>query len=162
MTGFLLFAWLGLQSIDCFGFPTDTAGSNKPHYQRSQKQIRNKRVGRTMIQTKLVPISVWGGSGIRISVEQKKVIVEYACASGEIVGRLKVDARGNFAADGVHNRQRPGPIRVDDKPERQPVRFEGKILGKTMMLSVTLIKTKEVIGNFELKRDVTPRLQRCL
>ncbi len=115
-----------------------------------------------MLQTKVVPVSNWGGNGIRISVEQKSVKVEYACADGEIVGRLKVDSRGNFKAIGAHIRQRPGPIRLDAKPQRHPVRFEGKIVGKTMTLAVILTETGENIGNFELKRDAAVRLQRCL
>lgn len=105
---------------------------------------------------------MWGGSGARVSVEQKKVAMEYACARGEIVGPLKINERGNFKANGFHILQRPGPTRMNDTPQRQPARFEGKISGKSMTLKVTLLENNEVIGNFELKQNVTPRIQRCL
>lgn len=127
-------------------------------------QSRNLKIdaGWTMLQTKLVPVSIWGGSGIRVSVELKSIKIEYACADGEIVGRLRVDSRGNFKTNGFHLRQRPGPVRVDAKPQRQPALYEGKITGKTMTISVTLTETGENVGTFELKRDITPRLIRCL
>ena len=115
-----------------------------------------------MLQTKLIPVSNWGGSGIRFSIEQKSVKIEYACADGEITGRLRIDGRGDFRANGFHARVRPGPVREGANPERQAVRFEGRISGKTMTLKVTLVETKEVIGNFELTRDATPHLHRCL
>jgi hypothetical protein len=115
-----------------------------------------------MNQTKAVPTSVWGANGIRLTIGDTKVTVEYACADGEITGRLRIDGRGNFRVDGVHARVRPGPVREGASPESHPARFEGRISGKSMTLKVTLIETKEVVGNFELTRDSTPRLHRCL
>lgn len=138
------------------------SGQNRANSRLSQSRNLKISARRKMLQTKLVPVSNWGGSGIRISIEQKSVKIGYACADGEIVGRLKVDSRGNFKANGFHIRQRPGPITLDDKSQRQPARFEGKIVGKTMTVSIILTETGENIGNFELKRDVAVRLQRCL
>lgn len=150
LTGFSLFASVGISEPDGFEFRRNFQQTKAPD---SKMEIK---------QTKLVPVSIWGGNGIRVTVEQKKVTVEYACADGEIAGRLKTDARGNFKVNGIHIRQRGGPVRVDAKPESQPVRYEGKITGRTMTISVTLTQTGENIGTFELKRDVTPRLIRCL
>lgn len=162
LVGFFAFACFGPQSIDCFAFPADNARPNQFNFRRNQNQTKNARVKKKMKQSGLVPVGIWGGSGVRLSVEQKTVKLEYACASGEIDGRLKVDDRGNFKANGVHIQMRPGPLRVDNAPERRPARYEGKISGKTMTLKVTLLENKEVIGDFELERGVTPRLRRCL
>ena len=162
MTGLVFWALVASGSLQSYAFPTGPAVSQQLQSRRNQKLTKNTKVRRTMKQSRLVPVSVWGGNGIRISVEQKNVKVEYACADGEINGRLKMDERGNFKANGFHITQRPGPVRVDDEPESQPVRYEGRISGKTMTLRVTLTENKEVIGNFELERDVTPRLHRCL
>lgn len=150
MTGLSLFVSAGI------------AGHDGLESRRNYQRTKAHDIKMETKQTKLVPASIWGGTGIRVSVEQKKVTVEYACADGEIVGRLKTDALGNFKVNGFHIRQRGGPVRVDAKPERQPARYQGKITGKTMKISVTLTETGENIGTFELKRDVTPRLIRCL
>lgn len=157
--------FIAILLVFSFSFPGVAVSQfSKDRIRAQLSQSLNLKIsaGRTMLQTKSVPVSIWGGSGIRISVEQKSVTVEYACADGEIVGRLKVDSRGNFKAVGTHVRQRPGPIKLDAKPQRQSVSFEGKIVGKTMTLAVILMETGENIGNFELKRDAAVRLQRCL
>jgi hypothetical protein len=160
--GILLFVSFETRALYTLTMRAGSLGLGGLESHRSYNRTKNAEVETTMKQTRFVPTSVWGGSGIRVSVEQKKITFEYACANGEIVGRLKIDEHGSFKANGFHIRQRPGPIRVDDTPQRQPVRFEGKISGKTMTLSVILTETKENIGTFELKRDVTLRLMRCL
>ncbi len=160
--GLFTFAFIGLQTVDCPGFTGYPAKPNRTSFSHSQRQIKSAAAKRKMNQSKLLPVGIWGGSGVLMRVGQKKITVEYACANGEIPGRLKLDGSGNFRADGVHLQPRPGPIRVNDTPTRQPARFEGKISGKNMTLRVTLIKSNEVIGDFELKRDVTPRIHRCL
>ncbi len=111
---------------------------------------------------KAVPASLWGGNGIRLTIEEKKATVEYACGDGEITGRLKVDGLGNFRANGFHSRVRPGPVREGVGDQSQPARYEGRISGRKMTLKVTLIESKEIIGNFDLTRDAVPRLHRCL
>lgn len=162
MTGIVFWALIASGSLETYAFPTGRSLSLQVQSSGNQKLTKNSKVRRTMKQSKLVPVSVWGGNGIRLSVGQNSLMVEYACASGEADGRLKMDERGNFKAIGVHMAQRPGPVSVVDEPERQPVRYDGRILGKTMKLRVTLIKNKTVIGDFELKRDAAPRLHRCL
>lgn len=162
LLGLLLFTYFEIAEVDASILRTSTPMIDRVEYLSNHKRRKNPKVMKNMKQTKLVPVSIWGGSGIRVSVEQKKITVEYACASGEIVGRLKINEHGNFRANGFHIMQRPGPTRVNDTPQRQPARFEGKISGKSMTLKVTLIENNEVVGNFELKQNVTPRLVRCL
>ena len=83
-----------------------------------------------MGQSKLVPMGLWGGSGIRLTVEKKNVKIEHCCAEGEIAGRLKAGPGGNFSADGFHITARPGPLRADAKAVRRPARYEVKCKAK--------------------------------
>ena len=115
-----------------------------------------------MNQSKYVPAGQWGGIGIRLNVGEKNTIIEYACADGEIVGRMKLDNKGHFTAAGTHSRIRPGPVREGEKPQSRPARFEGKVSASNMTLKVTLTDTDEEIGNFELKKNGGARLHRCL
>ncbi len=131
----------------------------------SQKEKRKKKgkAKKKMNQTKLVsvPESTWGATGIRLAVEENAVKIEYDCADGEIEQSLKVDEQGNFTANGVHIRQKGGPIREDSPPPRQPARYQGKISGDKMTLKVTLTENGEVIGTFTLERGKTPQMHRC-
>ena len=113
-------------------------------------------------QTRHLALGIWGGSGILLTVEERKVLIEYACADGEISGRPQMDKLGNFIANGFHAAARGGPIRLGEKTVRQPARYEGRISGKTMTLKVILLENNEVIGEFHLKKDANPRLRRCM
>jgi len=129
------------------------------------KQTRKKKgkTGQKMNQSKLVlvPASTWGANGIKLAVEENAGTIEYDCADGQIEEPLKVDEQGNFTANGVHIRQKGGPIREDSPPPRQPARYQGKISGDKMTLKVTLTESGEVIGTFTLERGKTPRMHRC-
>ena len=149
-----MFALIGLLPHDCLPFAHGTA---RPDTYPLKRQVK-----RNMQRSKLLPPGIWGGDGVIFNVNAEGVKIAYACADGEIKGRLKLDGRGNFQADGFHKTLRGGPLRADDKDGGQPVRFNGKVSAKSMTLKVTLIENKEVIGDFELKKDFTPRLRRCL
>ncbi len=126
-------------------------------------RIKKGKARQKMNQTKLVsvPESTWGANGIRLAIEENAAIIEYDCADGIIEETLKVDKQGNFTANGVHIRQKGGPIREDSPPPRQPANYQGRISGDKMTLKVTLSKTGEVIGEFILQRGKTPRMHRC-
>lgn len=160
--GFLVFLFIPLQSIESLAFVRIVTKHHRQAFYHYQTQIRAARIKRKMNQVKLLPTGIWGGSGVLIRVEKSKIGIEYACANGEITGPLKIDRNGNFTAEGVHIQPRPGPLRANEKGNRQPARFEGKISGKNMRLRVILIKTNELIGDFELAQDVMPRIRRCM
>lgn len=131
----------------------------------SSKQTRKKKAKRVqnMDQKKLVsvPESTWGANGIRLVVGETAVIIEYDCADGKIEEPLKVDEQGNFSANGVHIRQKGGPIREGSTPASQSARYQGRISGDKMTLKVTLTESGELIGTYTLDRGKTPRMHRC-
>lgn len=147
---------LPISSIYVQNSSPSQCNSKKPE---SVEQESNEK----MSQTKLVavPASTWGANGIRLAVEENAGTIEYDCADGKIEEPLKVDEQGNFTANGVHIRQKGGPIREDSPPPRQLARYQGRISGNTMTLKVTLTETDEVIGKFSLERGKTPRMHRC-
>jgi hypothetical protein len=163
---FILAIFIALLILPIESLPISLAffQNGSPPQCSSKKQATvEQEANKQMNQTKLVsvPESTWGANGIRLAVEETAVKIEYDCADGEIEQSLKVDEQGNFTANGVHIRQKGGPIREDSPPPRQPARYQGKISGDKMTLKVTLTENGEVIGTFTLERGKTPRMHRC-
>lgn len=135
-----------------------TENNQKSKKKKDKGKVKQKKMNKKLVA---VPESIWGANGIILNVEENGVTIQYECADGVIEDSLKVNEQNAFEANGFHIRQRGGPIRVDAKLARQPAFYEGKISGNTMTLKVTLIETKEVIGEFILERGKTPRMTRC-
>jgi hypothetical protein len=95
---------------------------------------------------KAVPIGgMWGGDGIRLDASVDGVELLYDCARGSIEGAIIPDEGGVF---GVEGRFMPtlGP-----QPEGGYLAWhEGVVDGRLMRMTVKLMETSEVIGEFEL------------
>ena len=118
---------------------------------------------RNMEQTKLHPVSPgsWGGRGASLVVDKKSVKIEFDCAQGEIRRQLKIDGRGNFKVDGFYKQEPFGPILKDNRPQFVPAVFKGKIVGKSMSLSVLLNGKDEPIAEYVVGRGEVPRITKC-
>ncbi len=121
--------------------------------------INNKSINKD----KLKPVSPsnWGTDGIGLEVSESSVQIEFDCANGEIKQKLMMNQKGNFTASGFYTRRIPGALRVDLQPKPQAANYQGKISGNRMTLKITLTETKEVVGEFILKRNQTPRIRGC-
>ncbi len=138
------------------GFVPQTTLQPKP--KRKTKKRPKRKAAATQYA---VPSGIWGGDGIRLTVTADGATIEYACADGLIEQTLKIDAKGNFVAKGVHIEGRGGPIRIDDEPTRRPARYSGRIAGEEMTLTVTLTESGKSVGEFVLRRGQVPHLRRC-
>ena len=103
----------------------------------------------------------WGGPHIRIVVDGKSATVEYDCAHGTIEGPLSIDGDGKFNFTGKHVRERGGPVRQGEAQNSYPAQYNGWTDGKKMTLAVTLLKTNEELGTFELTHGEEGRLWKC-
>ena len=88
--------------------------------------------------------------------------LEYDCAEGAIEEPLRADADGRFTATGVHIPGHGGPIREGETRQALRARYEGRIAGEQMSLSVILIESGVVLGPFDLRRGRSGVLVRCL
>jgi hypothetical protein len=109
-----------------------------------------------------VAAGMWGGTSIRLDVMPQGAAIEYDCAHGTIDEPLVADRDGRFTLSGTHVREHGGPIRQDEQPDRHPARYEGRLTGETMRLTVTLTDLQQVIGTFTLTRGAGGRLVKCL
>lgn len=121
--------------------------------------------GLNLVAVNQTPVRVdagtWGGDHIRLEVRENNADIQYDCGRGEIAGPLtlsrnrRLDLRGTFVREGH------GPIRVGQPPVPRPARYEGRIKGKTLTLTVTLTDTSQEIGTFTLTRGHEGRLWKC-
>jgi hypothetical protein len=105
---------------------------------------------------------VWGGDHISLTVADARSHVELDCAHGSIPDPLIVNIRHEFNATGTFVREHGGPIRVDQLPDSHPAIYFGSVTVTTMVLTVQLTDTNEVIGSFTLVRDSPGRVVKCL
>ena len=54
------------------------------------------------------------------------------------------------------------PVRSDAPVDSHPAKYEGRIAGDRLALTVTLTDTHDDVGMFSLRRDVAPRLHKCM
>jgi hypothetical protein len=108
-----------------------------------------------------VGAGTWGGDHIRLVVREGGADVQYDCAHGEIAGPLELNKDHRFDVRGTFVRQGPGPIRIGRDPVPRPARYEGKVNGRKLTLTVTLTDTSQAVGTFTLTRGRDGRLWKC-
>ena len=108
------------------------------------------------------PVGPWGGDHIRIDVTSSGATLEYDCAHGTIDEPIVVGDGSRFSAAGTHTFEHGGPIRVDEPPNRHPARYEGRVVGDTMEITVTVTDSRQRIGQFMLFLNHPARLLKCL
>jgi len=104
--------------------------------------------------------TTWGGTHIGLTITVSGANVEYDCAEGEILEPLRL-SNGKFSALGLHYMGMGGPIGVD-RVHPRPARYEGRVDGDKMDMTVTLTDTKEQVGTFTLVRGANPHVVKCL
>ena len=141
-----------------------TAQRARPRQARRAARRRSvkKMDARDVKGTGQVEAGVWGGRGIQLAVGEGGARVEYDCAHGEIAGPVALDAEGRFSLGGTLTPERGGPAHAGESPKSFPARYEGRVSGQTMTLTVTRADTGERVGTYTLTRGAEARLFKCL
>src|SRR5438034_10632137 len=108
-----------------------------------------------------VAAGLWGGEHVGLTVTNTGGHVEFDCASGQISQPLMLDSVGRFSVEGIYVQERPGPVRIEDEPERKAASYSGRVDGKSMALNVTLVESTQDVGSFTLTYDAEPRVRKC-
>jgi hypothetical protein len=109
-----------------------------------------------------VATGAWGGDHIRLDVTTGGATVEYDCAHGTIDAPIVTDDGGRFSVMGSHTFEHGGPIRVGDPPDRHPARYDGRVAGDTLRMTVTVTDAPQIIGDFTAVFGAASRLVKCL
>jgi hypothetical protein len=102
-------------------------------------------------------VGTWGGDNAGMIVNGNDVHVHIGCTVGNAVGSIHPDANGRFEFDGTYN--------VDAYPVDRgiihPARFSGRIIGRTLTLTVSLTDTTRVLGPVALVYGKEPKMETC-
>ena len=105
---------------------------------------------------------LWGAEHIELIAESDQVLIEFDCARGTINSALVPDSDGQFDILGTHTLG-SGPVNLNDPPpDARPARYQGRVIGNRLELTVTLTETGDVIGPFALVRGEPGYLYKCL
>jgi hypothetical protein len=109
-----------------------------------------------------VPVGVWGGQGIQLTVREAGSTISYNCASGTITEPLLVNPAGRFVVRGTHTFGLGGP-RLSGASSRRSHKatYEGVVDGHMMKLTVSLPDLGRTVGDFTLELGRRAALERC-
>ena len=116
----------------------------------------------TAMDPRHVAVGSWGGDHIRLDVASSGATTEYDCAHGTIDEPIVVDSNGRFSVSGTHTAEHGGPARNDDPQNRRPARYDGRVVGDTMEITVMVTDSRQRIGQFMLFLNHPARLLKCL
>ncbi|HEX8355460.1 MAG TPA: hypothetical protein VF611_21310, partial [Pyrinomonadaceae bacterium] len=122
----------------------------------------------------LIEKSVWGGTGVELSMTADGASVEYDCAHGVIKGKITPDVNGRFEATGTYESEAGGHANatlpsdgrgagrtVEATGQQRAVKYSGEVRGDRMTLRVTAADSNSVLGEFSLVRGAAGRLRKC-
>jgi len=103
----------------------------------------------------------WGAEHIVLDADAAAAVLEYDCAHGTIDQPLDLDD-GRFDLVGTHTFESGGPVGEDDVPDVHPARYQGRVVGSLLTLTITLTDDGRVLGPYLLVRGAPGVLYRCL
>lgn len=107
-------------------------------------------------------IGDWGGEHVALTITPAGASLEFDCAHGTIDQPIRPAANGTFDAAGVYVREHGGPIREGEPPDSHPARYQGRIDGSRMSLTVTLTDGAELNAQYMLTQGGAARVYKCL
>ena len=109
-----------------------------------------------------VVIGTWGGDHAGLIATSVGGTMEYDCAAGRIEEPLIADSDGRFVASGTHTPGHGGPVLPDEVLTRRPARYDGRVDGDLMSLTVVMTDSNATVGTFQLTRGRSPNVFKCL
>ena len=95
----------------------------------------------------------WGGDHIRMELRRSDATIEFECAHGTIDEPIAAYQRSRFTVHGTYTSDRGGASR--------PARYDGRMVGDMIELTVTVLETHERHGTFMLLFRHDAHLRKC-
>jgi hypothetical protein len=99
----------------------------------------------------------WGGDNAGLIATDSSAHVHIGCTVGDIDQPLLPGPSGRFDVPGLHNIT-AFPVY---RPPDHPARFSGRVVGRVMILTVTLTDTAVTLGPVRLTLGVEPKMGPC-
>jgi hypothetical protein len=97
-----------------------------------------------------------------MTVANSSAHIELDCAHADAPTTLRADAQGEFNAAGTFVREHGGPIRVGELLDAHPATFAGSVTATSMVVTIHLTDSNDIVGTFSLLRGATGRVVKCL
>ena len=104
----------------------------------------------------------WGGQHVTMEVTASGATLEFDCAHGRIDEPIALDTSGRFDVRGTYAQERGGPVRETEDDRTRPVRFTGRVTGKTMSLTIAPMGGGDSLGTFALEQGKSGVIRKCL
>jgi len=98
-----------------------------------------------------VVVGSWGGSQVSLDLDRSGGTLTYPCAAGTIDSTWTLGADGVFTSTGDHYFG-GGPVPPGGGTPH-PARYDGRLNGNVLTLTVTLLDLNETLGPFTLVRN---------
>lgn len=102
----------------------------------------------------------WGGTQASLSLSTAGGTVAYACGAGTIAAGWTLAADGTFNATGTHAFG-GGPVPIGGRPPH-PARYNGRVDGDVLTMTVTITDLAQTIGPLRLVRGGPVVHELCL
>ncbi len=104
----------------------------------------------------------WGGDHAGLAATPDSGVLEYDCATGRVVGPLRLASDGSISGVGTHTPGHGGPVRIDEVLPKRPASYSGYLAGDHLVLTVVMTDSNVTVGTFDLYRGRSPRVFKCL
>lgn len=109
----------------------------------------------------LIALGTWGGDSAGLIVGDTATHVHIACTFGDVSGRIRVSATGEFDVSGSYM-LRAFPVAIGPTvPARFTGRVDGSVVTMTVTVNDTVTKTTVVRGPIVVRFGDQPRLGPC-
>jgi hypothetical protein len=105
-------------------------------------------------------VGAWGGAQASLVLGPSGGTVSYLCGAGTIDATWTVNADGRFVASGEHFFG-GGPMPVGGATPH-PARYDGRVVGDRLTLTVAITDLNETLGPFDLMRGGPAVHEICL
>lgn len=102
----------------------------------------------------------WGGEQVQLVIDASGGRIETGCASGTLVGPLKLNGQGSFHASGTFEQHQPGPQRADEPATPAGAQYSGEVKDGLLSLSV-MPQGGRPVQQFLLRKGSGSKLIRC-
>ena len=109
-----------------------------------------------------LPLGVWGGQNVSLTVSTTGASVELDCAHGTVDEAPLLDSQGQFNLRGTYVREHGGPIRDGEPEDSQPALYFGQLEGSRVTISIRLTDEGIQLGPYAAHLGQQPRLFKCL
>ena len=110
-----------------------------------------------------VPSGLWGGVEAGFIVDDTSGHAHIGCTAGDVRGPIVVDGSGRFDVPGRYDLHLYPVARRDpsDTLASRPARFQGRVFGKVLTLTVVFTDTALVLGPVTLVHGREPTMANC-